>query len=163
MDLQLAVQIQQWQRPLDSCATCPEEHQKCLSAKQPASLRAALPCLTLPVLFPRVSGTTEVWISDPRQLLQILMVLVGFTFLADSLKIGRGQTIRPLEHWFWYFLIRMNDRFWSISQSTQFQLIPTWRVLQCHLCQHHRRRASTHSAARFRQPEVRFFKPFIGT
>ena len=44
MDLQLAVQIQQWQRPLDSCATCPEAHQKCLSAKQPASLRAALPC-----------------------------------------------------------------------------------------------------------------------
>ena len=44
MDLQLAVQIQQWQRPLDSCATCPEAHQKCLSAKQPASLWAALPC-----------------------------------------------------------------------------------------------------------------------
>ena len=47
MDLQLAVQIQQWQRPLDSCATCPEAHQKCLSAKQPASLRAALPSLTI--------------------------------------------------------------------------------------------------------------------
>ena len=45
VDVQLAVQIQQWQRPLDSCATCPEAHQKCLSAKQPASLRAALPCL----------------------------------------------------------------------------------------------------------------------
>ena len=46
MDLQLAVQIQQWQRPLDSCATCPEAHQKCLNAKQPASLRAALPSLS---------------------------------------------------------------------------------------------------------------------
>ena len=46
MNLQLAVQIQQWQRPLDSCATCPEAHQKCLNAKQPASLRAALPSLS---------------------------------------------------------------------------------------------------------------------
>ena len=53
MDLQLAVQIQQWQRPLDSCATCPEAHQKCLSAKQPASLRAALPSFCLSALTPQ--------------------------------------------------------------------------------------------------------------
>ena len=73
MDLQLAVQIQQWQRPLDSCATCPEAHQKCLIAKQPASLRAALPCLccflsTFLLLLRGVSQKREVvknWWTRP--------------------------------------------------------------------------------------------------
>ena len=73
MDLQLAVQIQQWQRPLDSCATCPEAHQKCLIAKQPASLRAALPCLccflsTFLLLLRGVSQEREVvknWWTRP--------------------------------------------------------------------------------------------------